>query len=133
MASTTSASRKVLINRFPLTRNWVSDSDSEFMSDRVWIATYQDGANYIRERMTAVVKTSAAGQAIEVTVTHPLDPKVYDVPLTARTTVPAQWTSAQVTQGTESKKVAVQNDAGGSYVQYRVIPNAGVARLARAQ
>jgi peptidoglycan/xylan/chitin deacetylase (PgdA/CDA1 family) len=203
--------RNVLINRFPLTRNWVSDSDSEFMdgimrgdkrdpasstrpyvewergpvtattvdemkgwvdtsvktgawlvlvihgidgvgyqplptqnvkdyfdylkasSDRVWIATYQDGAKYIRERMKAVVNTSAAGQAIEVTVTHPLDPKVYDVPLTARTTVPAQWTSAQVTQGPESKKVAVQNDAGGSYVQYRVIPNAGVVRLARAQ
>ena len=121
--------RKVLINRFPLTRNWVSDTDAEFMdgimrgdkrdpatstkpylewergpvtattvdemkgwvdtslktgawlvlvihgvdgvgyqplptqnvkdyfdyikasSDRLWIATYQDGAKYIRERM----------------------------------------------------------------------------------
>jgi peptidoglycan/xylan/chitin deacetylase (PgdA/CDA1 family) len=203
--------RKVLIQRFPLTRNWVSDSDGEFMdgimrgdkrdpasstkpyvewergpvtattvdemkswvdtsaktgawlvlvihgidgvgyqplptqnvkdyfdylkasSDRVWIATYQDGAKYIRERMKAAVKTSAAGEAIEVTVTHPLDPKVYDVPLTARTTVPPQWTSAQVTQGKDSKKVAVQKDAAGSYVQYHVTPNAGVVRLARAQ
>jgi hypothetical protein len=202
--------RRVLINRFPLTRNWVSDADAEFMdgimrgdkrdpassskpylewergpvtattvaemkgwvdtslktgawlvlvihgidgigyqplptqnvkdyfdylkasSDRVWIATYQDGAKYIRERMKADVKTSQAGQAVQVTISHPLDPKVYDVPLTARTTVPAQWASARVTQGKDSKTLPVQKE-GGSYVQYRVLPNAGVVRIEKAQ
>ena len=73
--------------------------DIKAKSDRVWVATYQDGAKYIRERMKAVIKTAQAGQAIEVAVTHPLDAKVYDVPLTARTTVPAEWIAAQVTQG----------------------------------
>jgi peptidoglycan/xylan/chitin deacetylase (PgdA/CDA1 family) len=203
--------RKLLINRFPLTRNWVSDSDGEFMdgimrgdkrdpatstkpyvewergpvtsttveemtgwvdtsmktgawlvlvihgveavgyqplpaanlkalfddittkSDRLWVATYQDGAKYIRERMRAVIKTVPAGPAIEVTVTHPLDAKVYDVPLTARTTVPAEWNVAQVTQGTNTTNATVEKGAGGSYVQYHVNPNAGVVRLAKAQ
>ena len=203
--------RKMLINRFPLTRNWVSDSDGEFMdgimrgnkrdpatstkpyvewergpvtsttveemtgwidssmktgawlvlvihgvegvgyqplpaanvkayfdyikakSDRIWVATYQDGAKYIRERMKAVVKTVQAGQVIEVTITHPLDAKVYDVPLTARTTVPAEWNAAQVTQGRNTTKATVEKDAGGSYVQYHVNPNGGVVRLAKAQ
>jgi hypothetical protein len=30
-------------------------------------------------------------------------------------------------------KAAVQKEAGGSYVQYRVNPNGGVVRLAKAQ
>jgi peptidoglycan/xylan/chitin deacetylase (PgdA/CDA1 family) len=203
--------RKLLINRFPLTRNWVSDSDGEFMdgimrgdkrdpatstkpyvewerapvtattveemtewvdtsmrtgawlvlvihgvegvgyqplpaanvkayyddikakSDRVWVATYQDGAKYIRERMKAVIKTAQARQAIEVTVTHPLEAKVYDVPLTARTTVPAEWTAVRVTQGQNTTKATAQKGDGRSYVQYHVNPNAGVVRLAKAQ
>jgi len=203
--------RKVLINRFPLTRNWVSDSDGEFMdgimrgdkrdpatstkpyvewergpvtattveemtgwvdtsmktgawlvlvihgiegvgyqplpaanvkayfddikakSDRVWVATYQDGAKYIRERMKAVIKTVQAGQAIEVTVTHPLDARAYDVPLTARTTVPVEWNAARVTQGPNRTKASVEKGAGGSYVQYHVNPNGGVVRLVKAE
>ncbi len=203
--------RKLLIDRFPLTRNWVSESDGEFMdgimrgdkrdprtstkpyvewergpvtattveemtgwvdtsmktgawlvlvihgiegigyqplptanvkalfddiktkSDRVWVATYQDGAKYIRERMKADIKTMQRGPAIEVTVTHLLDGKVYDVTLTARTTVPAEWTAVQVTQGQNTTKATAQKGAGGSYVQYHVNPNAGVVRLAKAQ
>jgi hypothetical protein len=47
--------------------------------------------------------------------------------------VPAQWTAAQVMQGKDSKKVPVQKEAGGSYVLYRVTPNAGVVRVTKAQ
>jgi hypothetical protein len=47
-------------------------------SDRAWVSTYQDGAKYFRERMKALIKSVQAGQAIDVTVTHPLDAKVYD-------------------------------------------------------
>ena len=98
---------------------------------RLWAPTYQDGAKYVRERMRAKIDTRQNGQTIEVTVTHPLDPKKYDVPLTARTTVPAQWTSAKVTQGRDVKVIPVQKD--GSYVQYRITPNAGSARIERGQ
>jgi peptidoglycan/xylan/chitin deacetylase (PgdA/CDA1 family) len=201
--------RKVLINRFPLTRNWVNDDDAQFMdgimrgdprdptkttkpymqwqrgpgpttpfeemtgwvdtslqngiwlvlvihgvegigssaipaervrayfqyikakTDQLWVATYRDQAKYIRERIKSTVTTKQAGQAIEVTATHSLDKKLYDWPLTARTTVPAQWTSVQVTQGKDTRTVPVRHDANGTFVQYQITPNAGVARLER--
>lgn len=100
-------------------------------SGKLWAPTYQDGVKYVRERMRAKIDTRQNGPAIEVTITHPLDPKKYDVPLTARTTVPAQWTSAKVTQGRDIKTIPVQKD--GAYVQYRVMPNAGAVRIEKAQ
>jgi hypothetical protein len=100
--------------------------------NRVWVATFQDAGKYIRERMKSTVTTTPVGQAIDVSVTHPLDPKVYDLPLTARTSVPAQWSSVSVRQGTTMRTLPVQREAGGSYVTYRVVPNAGPARLERA-
>jgi len=103
------------------------------LDGRLWVATFQDGAKYMRERMRSTVTTKQAGEAIEVTVQHSLDPKLYDLPLTARTTVPAEWTSAQVRQGTTTSRVPVQREGGESYVQYRVAPNAGVARLERGK
>jgi hypothetical protein len=102
-------------------------------SDRVWVATYQDGAKYLRERMKSTVTTKRDGQTIEVSVTHSLDPKVYDLPLTARTTVPSDWTSAQVRQGGTTVVVPVRRDGSESYAQYRIAPNGGAARLARGQ
>lgn len=206
-------SRRMVIDRFPLVRNWVSDSDAEFMdgimrgdrrdpatstkpylewergpvtattvdemtgwvdaalqsgawlvlvihgienvgyqplpaanvrayfddikanvdAGRLWVATYQDGAKYIRERMKSAVATKQTGQAIEVTVTNALDAKVYDVPLTARTRVPPQWTTALIAQANGTTTVAVKTDAAGSYVEYRVTPNTGVVRIQRAR
>jgi peptidoglycan/xylan/chitin deacetylase (PgdA/CDA1 family) len=102
-------------------------------SGKLWVATYQDQAKYIRERMRASIETKQRGQAIEVNVTHPLDARKYDVPLTARTTVPAQWTSAKATQGRDSSTTRVQQDATGTYVQYRMMPNGGAVRIERAQ
>ena len=203
--------RSLLINRFPLTRNWVSDADAVFMDgimrgnnrdpaaskleyvqwqrgpvpattmdemtgwvdtsiahgiwlvlvihgieglgssalpiDRVrtyfdyikahesglWVATYMDGGKYVRERMKSAVSSKQVGQAIEVTVTHSLDPKLYDLPLTARTTVPAQWTSVQFTQGKVTRTIPVQQEAGHASVMYRVVPNGGVVRLERGR
>ena len=100
---------------------------------RLWVATFQDGAKYARERMRSTVNTKQAGDAIEVTVSHQLDPKLYDLPLTARTTVPSDWTSVQIRQGSQTRTASVQKDGGESYVQYAIAPNRGVARLQRAR
>ena len=81
--------------------------------------------------MKSTVTTKQAGKAIEVNVTHALDKKLYDWPLTARTTVPADWTSVQVTQGKDKKTVPAQQGPNGPFVQYQITPNAGVARLER--
>ena len=96
---------------------------------RLWVASFQDGAKYARERMSSKVTTQSAGNGIEVSVTHPLDPKLYDLPLTARTTVPADWKVVGFRQGQDERWLPVHRDAGNTFVMYRVMPNAGIARL----
>jgi hypothetical protein len=99
--------------------------------NRLWVATFRDAGKYARERMASNVTTTQAGDTIDVTVNHPLDRKLYNLPLTARTTVPAQWTSAQVTQGKATQMVPVRRDGGDSFVMYRITPNFGTARVQR--
>ena len=96
---------------------------------RLWVATFRDASKYTRERMASKVVTKQAGDAIEITITHSLDARLYNLPLTARTTVPAQWTSAEFRQGSVTRTVPVQRDGQNSYVTYRIMPNSGVARL----
>ena len=100
--------------------------------DRLWVATFADAAKYVRERMASQVTTKQAGNAIEVTVRHSLDPKRYDLQLTAKTTVPAEWSSVRVSQGRMTATIPVQRERGDSYVTYRITPNGSVARLERA-
>jgi peptidoglycan/xylan/chitin deacetylase (PgdA/CDA1 family) len=100
---------------------------------RLWVATFRDAAKYARERMASKVTTRQSAEVIEVTVTHSLDPKLYNLPLTARTVVPPQWAAVQVRQRDATATVPVQRDASGSYVLYRIVPNGGVARLQRAK
>ncbi len=101
--------------------------------DRLWVATFADAAKYVRERMASQVTTKQAGNAIEVTVRHSLDPKRYDLQLTAKTTVPAEWSSVRVSQGRMTATIPVQRERGDSYVTYRITPNGSVARLERAR
>jgi peptidoglycan/xylan/chitin deacetylase (PgdA/CDA1 family) len=101
--------------------------------DRLWIATFQDAAKYARERMKSTVKARQSGSTIEVDLTHSLDPKLYDLPLTARTAVPASWTAVQFRQGNQTRRVPVQRQGDESYVMYRIVPNGGVARLTQVK
>jgi hypothetical protein len=98
---------------------------------RLWVATFQDGAKYARERMSSKVTTRTAGEAIEVSVTHSLDPNLYDLPVTARTTVPAEWSVVKLRQGAEERWLPIHRAGGKSFVMYRIMPNAGTASLER--
>lgn len=100
---------------------------------RLWVATFADAGKYARARMASQVTTRRAGDAIEVIVAHSLDPKLYDLQLTARTTVPAEWSSVRVTQGDVTKTLPVQRERGNSSVMYRITPNGPAARLQRAK
>jgi peptidoglycan/xylan/chitin deacetylase (PgdA/CDA1 family) len=96
---------------------------------RLWVTTFRDAGKYARERMASTVTTKQAGDAIDVTVTHALSPKLYNLPLTARTTVPAGWAQADIQQGNARQTVPVQREGGNAHVMYRIAPNAGPARL----
>src|SRR2546421_193344 len=100
----TSANNSVRSTRFRWRRHTAStiraylDYVKEHES-HMWIATFQDGAKYARERVNSSVKSNVNGDAIEVSVTHSLKPDVYDIPLTARTTIPADWRLVRFRQG----------------------------------
>jgi peptidoglycan/xylan/chitin deacetylase (PgdA/CDA1 family) len=97
--------------------------------DRLWVATFADAGTYARERMASRVTTKQSGETIEVTVSHSLDPRLYDLPLTAKTTVPAAWSSVRVRQGSTSSTVPVRRDAAGAHVIYRIVPNGTAVQL----
>jgi peptidoglycan/xylan/chitin deacetylase (PgdA/CDA1 family) len=95
----------------------------------LWIATFQDGAKYARERVNSKVQTKSSGDSIEVSVTHSLKPDVYDVPLTARTTVPADWRVVRYRQGDDAHWLPVHREGGEPFVMYRIATNGKIAVL----
>jgi hypothetical protein len=100
--------------------------------DRLWVATFQDGAKYARERHSGKVTTVASGDRITVTVTHTLDKALYDLPLTVKTTLPADWTLAHFTQGKDTRWLPIHHEGDATYVLYRVAPNGPAATLDKA-
>jgi peptidoglycan/xylan/chitin deacetylase (PgdA/CDA1 family) len=87
--------------------------------DKLWIATFGDATKYMREREHATIKTSD----LTIELTHSLDPAFYDLPLTLKTYIPANWKTAVVTQGPTMQHPTIQHDETGSYILYQLKPN----------
>lgn len=95
----------------------------------LWIATFQDGAKYARERVNSKVTATRSGDTIAVTATHSLDARTYDLPLTARTNIPADWKVVRFRQGEDLRWLPVHRDGENASVIYRIAPNGKVATL----
>lgn len=96
---------------------------------KLWIATFEDGAKYARERMASRVAQKRSGETIEVTFTSSLDHNLYDLPLTARTTVPNDWRVVRFRQGDDEKWLPVHREGESTFVLYRMMPNGTAATL----
>lgn len=92
-------------------------------SDELWIATFKDVTQYIRERMSAEVTSSREGDRISITLEHSLDPDLYSDPLTLKTYIPDGWNTVSVQQGNQTRTIEAGEDAQGKYVQYDAKPN----------
>ncbi len=101
------------------------------LESRIWVATFEDVAKYMRERMAARVTTVRTGRSIEVDLRHDLTAGIYDLPLTLITRVPSGWRSVEITQGDRTTRVTSARDARGAYALYQAVPNAGPVTLAR--
>jgi hypothetical protein len=101
--------------------------------DRLWIATFQDVAKYMRERMHGDVHSYQDGEAISVVLRDDLTGAGYDLPLTLKTNVPSEWHAVEMRQGERNQRLPVVQDRGRSYVLYQAIPNAEVVRLLPVQ
>ena len=108
------------------------DEYFQYMKQReadLWIATFADVTKYMRERKSATVVVKESKEKIVVTLTHSLEKKWYDVPLTLKTFIPNQWKSVQVKQGAKTEKLISSSDSRGTFVLYQAMPNAGPVEL----
>jgi peptidoglycan/xylan/chitin deacetylase (PgdA/CDA1 family) len=91
----------------------------------LWIATYGNVTRYIRERMSADLRSTANKKKITVTLTHSLDRSAYNLPLTLRTTVPPGWKEATVRQAAGEMKIEVRRSGNEACILYQASPNTG--------
>ncbi len=98
----------------------------------VWVATFQDAYKYIREHVQGTVKEVRAAGRISVRLSHALDPRIYDLPLTLRTDVPASWLRIKVEQGSAVRILLAEGMGGGKTVMYRAVPNGPEIHLTSA-
>jgi peptidoglycan/xylan/chitin deacetylase (PgdA/CDA1 family) len=95
----------------------------------LWIATFRDVTKYLRERKAAQLSTKVEKDKISITLSSDLDPGIYDVPLTLKTYVPAEWNSVQVVQNGSNSSLGVQKDENGTFVIYEVSPQRATVSL----
>lgn len=92
---------------------------------KLWIATFGDVTRYMREREAATLVVKNTDGKIKVTLSHSLDKKMYDLPVTLKTYIPAEWKTVRLTQDNNFRSIPVLNDIKGSYVLYSAYPNKG--------
>ncbi|RNI37371.1 polysaccharide deacetylase family protein [Hanamia caeni] len=97
----------------------------------IWVATFGDVTRYVRERMNAKIKTHEGNDAITVTLTHTLNPEMYNLPLTLKTYVSPEWKQVTVKQDNKTQEVATAKDSKGSYVLYQARPNKGIITISK--
>ena len=83
--------------------------------------------------MEAQISFTNNQDQLSIQLTHNLDPKLYDLPLTLKTYIPSNWKEVEIIQGKISKHVKAGKDENGQYVVYQAIPNQEDIVLANAE
>lgn len=99
--------------------------------DSIWVATFGNVARYVRERMNAKVQVDEKDNQITVSLTHSLDARVYNEPLTLKTYVPPGWKKILVKQQDREQHLQPRHDQNGMYVLYQANPNTGNVTLSK--
>lgn len=99
--------------------------------EKLWIATFQDVAKYMRERKASTIKIGMSNGNIEVTASQPLDTTYYKLPLTFKTFIPDDWHNVSVTQGDHQTKTFAIRSPEGTYVMYQAVPDGTPVVLAK--
>jgi peptidoglycan/xylan/chitin deacetylase (PgdA/CDA1 family) len=101
----------------------------EYLSARpgtFWVATFLDAVRYIRERNDVSVKeTSNQDAGITLQVTDTLDDAIYNVPVTLRRPLPANWPGARVSQNGRTAAASIVTVNSVKYAVFDVVPDAG--------
>jgi peptidoglycan/xylan/chitin deacetylase (PgdA/CDA1 family) len=108
----------------------------DYIKDRnahLWTATFQDAFKYVRERMNAKMEFISNPDSITVFLSHGLDRRIYNLPLTLQTVVPAAWKRADLQQGARKTNLIVQRRGEIAFVQYRAVPNSAKIILSKKE
>ncbi len=100
--------------------------------DDVWVATFQDAYKYVRERMNSRINQTEKEGSIMIEFGNELDKRIYDIPLSLKTTVPEDWQYVMVQQGDKKEKIATVNENGEVRVLYNVMPDSRPVILSKA-
>ena len=95
----------------------------------LWVATFGDVARYIKQRNSAKVNSSLKGDNIFISLTHPLDKKLFDIPLTLKTCVNPEWKEVSVKQGKTVAKATVRHESNNAFIIYQAMPGKEVIEI----
>jgi oligosaccharide reducing-end xylanase len=99
---------------------------------KFWVETFGHVVRYIKERdATAVTETANTGDRITLQVTNNLDRSIYNVPITLRRPLPANWPAAAVVQNNAPIIAPLVNTNSTNYVMFDVVPNGGDVTLTK--
>ena len=96
------------------------------LAKNVWVDTFGAIVRYMQERLSSTLTIiSESSSEIRLHLSHSLDPTLYDLPLTLRSSVPSQWLKVTVQQGDLYQKVEPVIEDGETIVYYEATPNGG--------
>ena len=118
-----------------LTKETVEEHFSYIKSKEndIWVATFGDVTRYIKQRMNAKVSTSLKDDKINIKLTHSLNKKLFDTPLTLKTYVNPEWRTVNVKQGKSVVSVNVQREGSATFVMYQAMPGKETIEITAAR
>lgn len=98
----------------------------------MWVAPFGAVALYAQERDTAVLKSNVVDDgSIRIELTDGMQDDVFDVPLTIKVCVDADWKNVQAQQQGQARAVQMRPHQGKTYVLVEAIPDQGVLTLSK--
>ena len=96
----------------------------------LWVNTFGAAVKYIRERESASVSVhSRSDDQITLRLTDPLDDATYDEPLTIRSTLPPDWGTVIVRQGSDIAMEESVLEGEERVIYYHAVPDRGLVSL----
>ena len=94
------------------------------LAKNAWVDTFGAIVRYMQERLSSTLTVlSETASEIRLHLFHSLDPTIYDLPLTIRSSVPSHWFKIRVKQGNLYQTVIPVRENGQTVVYYNATPN----------
>ena len=105
----------------------------------LWAPSFSDAVKYVRERQNSAVSVEGSDGVFKVLLTMaektednlPLPTDVFNMPLTVRVNLDADWDGITYTQGDRTATAKAFLDCGVKFAYLDLIPNGGEATVTR--